>query len=110
MLRRLKPLFSSSAGTHAGMSPHALTLCSLSTVTGTQCSRAPPVVAAFTPSSISCIVIRCAGPVALNTPIVRCSATRIVHSARSRASMICTGSLPSPGASTSPPLASLTGQ
>ena len=35
---------------------------------------------------------------ALNTPVVRRSATRTVHSARSRTSMNCTRSLPSPGA------------
>jgi hypothetical protein len=35
-----------------------------------------------------------------------CSATRMIHSARSRASMNCTGSFPSPGARISLPRAS----
>ena len=46
-----------------------------------------------------------AGPVAWYTPAVRASAMRSIHSARSRASMNCTGASGAPGASTSPPAA-----
>ena len=51
-----------------------------------------------------------AGPSALNLPSVRFSAMRIVHSARSRESMYCTGSVALPGARTSPPLSMRYGQ
>ncbi len=61
-------------------------------------------------TSIWRMVIGEAGPLALNTPVARCSAMRTVHSARSRTSMNCTGSLPSPGARISPPRANRMGQ
>ena len=51
-----------------------------------------------------------AGPTALNTPVWPSSAMRIIHSAKSRASMIWIGSDPSPGDSTSPPRWMRTGQ
>ena len=54
-----------------------------------------------TEASISRVVSRAAGPVALNVPVARDSAMRIVHSARSRESMNWTGSVGAPGAMTS---------
>ena len=45
---------------------------------------------------------RC-GPTALNTPYVLSSTSLTLNSTRSRTSMICTWSVPSPGTSTSPP-------
>ncbi len=51
-----------------------------------------------------------AGPVALKVPTVSCSQQWMTNSERSRASMICDGSLGVPGASTSPPRCSRTGQ
>ena len=110
MSRRAKPAVSPVPGTHTGRSLQAETWCASSQSAGTQVSRASEFTAAPTPASISFMLKVRDGPVALNTPKARASAMRMVHSARSRASMNCTGSLPSPGASTSPPLPSRTGQ
>ena len=55
--------------------------------------------AVFIPSSMPPIPNSLAGPVALYIPVSRFSAIRTVHSARSRPSMNCTGSLGLPGAS-----------
>ena len=60
--------------------------------------------------NMASIVSGFAGPVALNVPNVRDSARRIIHSPRSRPSMNCTGSAPSPGTSISPPCATRCGQ
>ena len=68
------------------------------------------VVTARMPYSSSAIGRGVPGPIPLNTPAVPSSAMRIIHSVRSRTSMICTGSDPSPGASTSPPRWIRTGQ
>ena len=51
-----------------------------------------------------------AGPTQLNTPLYSFSATRTIHSVKSLTSMIWTGSDPSLGARTSPPLWIRTGQ
>ena len=87
LLRRLNPAVSGVVGTHTGMSDQARTFCSRRNPAGTQCSFAPAVVAARTPSNISITVISNPGPAPVKTPNARASAMRMVHSARSRASM-----------------------
>src|SRR6185369_15387543 len=110
ILRRENATLSGRSGTHTGMLDQPRIFCSVRNSAGTQMNCAPLVVTALMPYSISAIVSGFMGPVALNTPSVRFSATRIVHSAKSRESMICTGSFPVPGASTSPPLSIRYGQ
>ncbi len=50
------------------------------------------------------------GPTQLKAPVVRLSPRWIMNSVKSRTSMIWTGSVPSPGARTSPPRWMRTGQ
>jgi isoquinoline 1-oxidoreductase beta subunit len=110
MLRRANPAESPRAGTHTGMSLHGDTFWASRKSAGIQTSVSCALMAAPVTASMCSMVVGAAGPVALKTPEVRASAMRIVHSARSRASMSWIGSEPSPGASTSPPRASRTGQ
>src|SRR5829696_316093 len=91
MLRSAKPAESPRGGTQTGMSPHGLTFCASRKSASTHVRCASFATAARTPPSISPIVSSARGPVALYVPTVPFSAHRTMNSARSRASMICTG-------------------
>src|ERR1035437_1600844 len=110
LLRRENPAVGPSGGSHTGMCRQPLMPVALRKSAGTQVNSAPAVVTALMPASISISESGVAGPVALYVPNARVSAIRIIHSARSRESMNCTGSVGLPGAITSPPLSIRTGQ
>src|SRR5258706_3359168 len=87
MLILEKPASSPRGGTQTGMSDHAETFCAARKSASTQVNWALVFVTFLMPSSLCAIVSVDFGPVALKGPVVPCSAMRIVHSARSRASM-----------------------
>ena len=86
MLRLENPALFGTGGIHVGMCRHGLTPLARRKSAGTQVNWAPAVVTDLIPASISAMPMTC--PHALYVPNTRCSARRIIHSARSRASMI----------------------
>ena len=92
------------------MSLHGRTFCSARKSAETKVRYASVTIAARIPPSISAIVSGERGPVQLKVPYVSFSQQRMMNSDRSRASMICDGSLGVPGAITSPPRCSRAGQ
>jgi hypothetical protein len=101
---------SASPGAHAGISLQIAAFCSARNDSGTQVNETGVEVTARQPASISAKLIRVAGPVALKSPITPFSASLTIHSVRSRWSMTCDEWLGFPGARTSPPSSTRTGQ
>ncbi len=97
-------------GRHTGISAYGRTPRSRRKPSSTQVKVVSAVVTARIPWSSSSMGRGMRGPTTLNSPAVASSPRRIVHSVKSRTSMICTGSDGSPGASTSPPRWMRTGQ